>query len=389
LPKLLSFIVAIGFVLLSAGCRPAAMSYQLRRQGLDPVLFPPMRTGTSAASSTSDFNATIKNARKQPFSTAGCDVEGALFSLHWRGTTAQISLKSQSYFAENADQAPMQLDRGLYIDPLLDLEKFRANLLDRQEKGCLRSMENAHLRRAITESVPLPPVVAYFFQLGSYDVTGFFDLTTDFRVQVVSPIYPDGAIPSPERLMGYETAYYVFESRGKDDRIRLSLASATEVLLGQAAIEKHTLRNELAFSKSSGYFRLLFMADESSTNHVTRAILLSAPGENKLAEATNLRQIGPENYCRTLSIPNVTCTTFPRNFGVTPELRVRVNGKDAFIRVGGMIQEVPGLDDPDSAARKTVKIHRPFRGHLIPVKFDPASEDILKLVVLPGDQIDW
>ena len=364
------------------------MSYDLRRQGLDPVLFPPTKSNPSAPAA--DYRVTLKNVRKQSPNIAGCDIDSEVISLHWQGTSAIASLHSQSFFASVADQSPQQIDRGLYLDPLLAMEKFRVDLLDRQAKGCLFPEENARLRRAIVERLPLPPAVAYFFQLGSYDVTGYFDLTPDFRMQVTSPIYPAGAAPSLDQLIGYETANYVFLYDKSSDRIRLSLASAIETLTGNAPLEKRTLRNALKFSKSSGYFRLLFMAEEISTDQrITRAILLSAPDQMKLAQATSRRQVSAEMFCGSLDVPGVTCAIFPKNFGVSPELRLRVNRKDAYIPVGGMLQEILDLENRDSPPPATLKIRRPFQGRLISIKFDRSSADILKLVLLPGDQITY
>jgi hypothetical protein len=167
------------------------------------------------------------------------------------------------------------------------------------------------------------------------------------------------------------------------------LASATEVLIGAAPIEKHTLRNELPFSKSPGYFRLLFMADETTSGRITRAILLSTPDETKLTQAIDRRGNKPADFCTTLSIPEVNCTIFPKNFGVSPELRIRVNQKDAFVRVGGMVEEVLDLENPEAGPPPSLKVLRPFHSRLIPIKFDPSSKDILRLVLLPGDQITF
>ena len=114
------------------------------------------------------------------------------------------------------------------------MEKFHADLLDRQTKGCLSPTENTHLRRAIVENLPLPPAIAYFFQLGSYDVTGYFDLTPDFRLITTSPLYQPGADPTPDNLIGYETAHYVFipapqpaAQRNPDSRASSRKATAT------------------------------------------------------------------------------------------------------------------------------------------------------------------
>jgi hypothetical protein len=162
------------------------------------------------------------------------------------------------------------------------------------------------------------------------------------------------------------------------------------VINGNPAIEKRTLRNDLHFSEASGYFRLLFMADDNAaTVRITRAIMLSAPDQTRLAQAVASRQDSAENYCATLAVPGVTCTIFPRNFGVSPELRVRTNGQDFYIRVGGFLQEAIDRPHAESGPPKTLKVRRLFRGRLVPIKFDVNSDDILKLVLLPGDEITW
>jgi len=282
----------------------------------------------------------------------------------------------------------------MYVDPLLAIDKFRKDLGERQAEGCLRPIEGEHLLRVIVENLPLPPAIAYFLQLGSYDVTGYFDLTPDFRMQITSPIYAPGTEPSSNNLLGYETANYSFISDGPDGRIRLRLASATEVPIGAEPIEKRTLHNELPFSKAAGYFRLLFMAEENASARLNRAVLLSASSETKLARTVARRGNRADDFCKTLyqilqRDDEVNCTLFPQNFGVSPELRVRVNQKDVFVRVGGMVQEVLEVNDPSADPPATLKILRPFHGHLIPIKFDRSSTDILRLVLLPGDQITF
>jgi hypothetical protein len=125
-------------------------------------------------------------------------------------------------------------------------------LSERQAKGCLREIENERLRRTIVEYFPLPPAIAYFLQMGSYDITGYFDLTPDFRMQITSPIYPAGTEPSTKTLLGYETANYTFVREGPDNRTRLRLASATEVLIGAAPIETTDSAQRIAFFRLSG-----------------------------------------------------------------------------------------------------------------------------------------
>ena len=96
------------------------------------------------------------------------------------------------------------------VDPLLAIDKFRLALSESQVRGCLRETENERLRRTIVEYFPLPPAIAYFLQMVSYDITGYFHLTPDFRMQITSPIYPPGTEPSTKTLLGYESQLYFF-----------------------------------------------------------------------------------------------------------------------------------------------------------------------------------
>lgn len=390
--------ILVVFIILFLGCQHAAIAYRLRRDGLDPILLPPM-AGDQPSESVSiaikhareTNSTTISSTGSTTGSTAGlttgeCDIAGELISLHWQKSTADISFHSQEFLA-GANQSANQAGRGFYVDPLLAIEKFRLDLTERQSKGCLSPLESERLRRAIVENLPLPPVIGYFLQLGSFEVSGYIDFTPDFRIQVSHPIYPPGAEPSVANMLGYETANYIFLREGRENRMRLRLASASEVPINGESFEKQTLRNELPFSKAPGYFRLLFMAEEGS-DHITRAVLLSGPDENKLVQAVPRRGMSPNEFCATVSLANMSCTVFPKNFGVSPELRIVVNGKEVFLGVGGTVQEALHLENSEGPPA-SLKILRPFHGRLIPIRFDRSSEDILKLVLLPGDQLSF
>ena len=360
------------------------MRYELRREGPNTLLFPP-KAGSNSEATASQIK--ISHARSHTPPGINCDIRGGLVSLHWQGKTAELTLQPESYFAELPSQASMPAKRSLRVDPLRGLEAFQNALLATQENGCLASDENRRLRRRLVESVPLAPEVAYFLELGSYDVTGFFDLTSDFRLEIISPIYPEGAARDPEHLKGYETAYYNFEGAPGSDRIRLSFAAAKQVLVGGAPVEKHSSQVSAALPNFSGYYRLLFMREEMPANSVRRAILLAAPEESELTKATPEGQSDAEGFCKNLKTAKVSCVAFPANFGVNPQLRVRVNEKYDFVSVGGMLFEVLGID-PKADPPKTLKVRRVYRGRLIPIQFTDKA-DVLRLVLLPGDEVTY
>ena len=169
----------MAFIILFLGCQHAAIAYRLRREGLDPVLLPP-----TAGNHTSESDSiAVKQARQENANTADCDIAGELISLHWGNSTAYISFHSRAFLASD-NQSPDQVGRGTYDDPFLALAKFRSDLTERQSKGCLSPIQSDRLRRAIVENLPLPPAIAYSLELGSYDVTGFIDLTPDFWGQL-------------------------------------------------------------------------------------------------------------------------------------------------------------------------------------------------------------
>lgn len=156
-------------------------------------------------------------------------------------------------------------------------------------------------------------------------------------------------------MIGYEAGNYVFVLDGSEKRLCLRLASATETLIGAAPVAKRSLPNGLLFARSPGYCRLFSMADEGSPGRITRAILLSASEQVSLKRAVAHRPPHADEFCATLADAGVTCTVFPKNFGVTPELRVRVNRKDAFVRVGGMVQEVLPREASDGVPPKVAE----------------------------------
>ena len=331
----------------------------------------------------------IRNARKRVLSQTTCDVEDPLITLHWEGKTADVRLKSGAYSPEPADQAvpgekPLPV---MYLTSMESLNAARDDLFNLESKGCLTSREGQDLRKVLVERLSFPPDIAYLFRFGGYALTGVFDLNPDFRLQVIGPVYAAGATSSKQPI-GYETANYLFGSARKDDRIRISLGSVTETDVGQTTpFQKLSPQNAFPFPESFTYFRLLFRTEESSANHI--ATIISAPDKAKLREATKQRESGPANSCQGVSAAGTTCIVFPPDYGVNGEMRIHVNGQEDFIRVEGSIDELLYSKRSIRAVPRTLVVRRLFQGHLVPVKFDPASQDIFGLVLMPGDEITW
>jgi hypothetical protein len=369
------------FVMLAApflvGCPKAPSSYKLQRSGTTAILIPPNVHSTDEKSP--QFIANLKNARRKSVAGTNCDIEGHVVTLRWNGKAAEIRLNSESYIAE----------RGMYLDPLQDIGKFHEELLERESKDCLSSTEARRIRRAVAERFPLPPSIAYRYELGSYDTTGFFELTPDFRLNVVSPIYQAGETKTVEHQLGYEISNYSFRSAANDDRITAFLTSVTESRMGEHETPKDAPRNTVDFPSSPNYFRLVLKTEKSSTKQITLSFLLGSTNEQQLDAGTKQLQAASVNSCQAVTLSGVRCIAFPADFGVSAELRVRANGRDTFVQLDGIVLDALGLRNLSADVPKNLQITRLYQGRRVPVLFDSASKDIFRLSLMPGDELAW
>ncbi len=378
-------MLAVTALTLLSGCPHAPLTYQLVRQGSGTLLIPPAQI-LDTNSPTFDF--TIRNARQKSISVSGCDIEGELITLHWQGRTARISVRSASYSVRQ-EGVEAQKEKTILLDPLKNLEKFRNDLDALESKNCLTRDEGRRLRTALSEKLPMPPGTAYRLRFGTFDITGIFDLGADFRLQIVTPVYSGVANDPAKQTVGFETAFYIFTPAQKDDRVQISLGSVTETTRGKTPVAKSAPQTPLSFPEGYRYFRIVFRTDANASEHITIAILLSATDKKILEEATQQRESGRADSCETVVAPGATCFNFPPKIGVGPELRVHVNGQEAFVQIGGSVTDAIGYRKNLADVEKTLEVRRLFQGRLIPVTFDRTSRDILNFVLMPGDEITW
>src|ERR1035437_2210503 len=75
------------FVCLLAACRHQPQAYMLKQEGRTQLLIPPV------------LKPEIRDARQHPTRKKGCDIEAESFSVAWRGNTARVSVKAETYYA--------------------------------------------------------------------------------------------------------------------------------------------------------------------------------------------------------------------------------------------------------------------------------------------------
>jgi hypothetical protein len=384
--------VTVLATLAFSGCPHEPLAYHLVPQGSNTVLMPPTQP-ENATINTPSFDLIIKNARQAKGSPADCDIAGDLIALHWKGKTAEVKLKSELYVVEPGSGFAPQHSQRMFLNRLMSFEKFRNDLENLETNGCLRPGESKRLTIALSEKLPLPTGARYRFRFGSFEITGIVDLVSDFRLNVDGPVYSpvanDGANGSTKQLIGYERAYYIFTPAGKSDRTQISLASVTETDIGKAALPKSTPQNTLALPESPGYFRLVLRSAAAASENISIATRLSAPDEKTLADATRQLTSKPEETCAAVTAPGTNCMIFPPRVGVGIELGVHVNGNLVFVGLGGWLDDTVKGSNSLAEIEKTLQVRRLYQGHLIPIKFDPTSQAIFALVLMPGDEITW
>jgi hypothetical protein len=371
------------------GCTGISTRYTLRRVDNTAVLFPPH---SSLPEPNPTASAEVKKAR-QNSTAVDCDLNGKMVTLHCNRSTALLEFKTDSYLAEpkelgTSSDRTLGMPLGLNVDPFREIGVFQAQLLQLEGRGCLKPAEAQRILRAVPEDFPLPPPFAFHFQLGNFDTNGYFDLTPDFRMEVISPIYDSEDAQTLDHQTGYEVSYYGFKAVDPDGRLLSSFTSAGESRLGQPVQSKPAPRSKIAFPAGPSFYRLLFKFEKAADKQITHAFLLTAAAHSDL-DVTTTRIMAPAVYqCVAPLPPMANCMEFPQLFGVNPELRVRVNGKDTYLALGAGVGSALQLPF-EAEVPKTLHITRLYRGRRIPISFDPANKDILLLTLLPGDELTW
>lgn len=335
------------------GCARPPGSYRLLRQGPTVILQPPVTVP----------RVQLKNART--VRNASCDIDQHAVRLHWTGRTAHLEIARPADLID-AEGRPFLASEN-------QMNEFRAQLIDLQQRGCLTAGEARALLQAAVERFPLPVYVAFGLRYGSYANTGFIDLTPEFALEIVSPA---GA--------GYETARYALHPSGNQDQVAIRLDSIDGKPAAAAPASQW-----FHFPESVHYFRLLFLISRSAADH--EAIVIGAPDPATLQAATLTVQAHPEEACH--SPKAYACAAVPRNSAINPQLRIAVHGQPAFVALGSTLRELTNRGIHDVSKLNQVppglEVRRLYAGRPASIDFDAASKDILSLVLMPGDEITW
>jgi hypothetical protein len=368
--------------MLLTGCGSAVRGYRLSHQDGTEILIPPgMMVG---AQQTLDVR--LPRARKAPFQHTDCGINRGPVAIRWQGGTAYVRVKSGSDLL-GFGQGNVN-GQQIVLDPLQYVDEFRKDLIALESSGCLHMGEGQTLAASIAEKLPFPPFIAYLLRFGAFDLDQFIDLTPDFRLRVVYPIYSAANSSDTKEITGVATAYYEIVSNQKDGRVRISPTIGKDSPPNGSQAPKSAKQIATQFPNSFAYFRLILKKGISSKDPVTLAIVLSSGDRKHLEEATQELNNATEPSCKAIASADADCTMFPALTGVNAEIRVKLNGKEAFARLGAQVNELirdVGTDDIPSS----VHVRRMYSKGLVPITTDSGDRDILALILMPGDVVNY
>lgn len=378
-----------------AGCSRAVGSYLLTHQGNAEILVPP----GIALPENGALELKLPNSRKAPVSPADCQIHRDPISIQWRGTTAVVQARPGSdllgFGQASIKDQPVPLDpRGsvsgqpIALDPLQYINELRADLLALEDNGCLHRGEGQALVARIAEKLPSQPFLAYLLRFGAFDLNEFIDLTPDFRLRIVYAVYSADNPSQTREVKGVETVYYKIVSDQNDGRVRIAQATGKNSSGDRGALQEAQKQIASSFPDSPAYFRLFLKKGMSAKDPITVAIVLTSEDRKHLDNATTQLDASAEASCRAVTDSNASCIMFPPLTGVNAEIRVKVNGKEVFAELGARVDQLIHEAGDDDIPR-SVSVKRLFDRRLVPIKTDTGEKDLLALILMPGDVVNY
>jgi hypothetical protein len=369
------FIVILSASVL-AGCaarqKPAG-NWQLRGGEGGLILVPPQPAAGPLLE--------LKKARSASPAGTRCDMPEPPVGVSWRGRTARVAVAPGAVSA--LPQVTVVGPTQSTGEPARDLAwwpQFRARLAKRQEEGCLARAEAERLVERIIQGHAMPPSLAYKLRYGDYLMAGYIDLGPEFALKAVAPLRKAG-------VAGYETSYYdVRETSG--GHLKIVLRSVEETV-GGTVTRRARPAKPIALAGSARQARLFFRSWRVSGDY--KIALLAASEAGWLEAMTSRFETDPERFCRSADPKEASCLAVPADTMLTAEMKVRVNGKAAYVPVGGGVGDVlraQGVRQPAEVVSR-LSVLRPYEGALVPVEFDRSRMDILYLTLVGGEVILW
>jgi hypothetical protein len=293
------------------------------------------------------------------------------------------------------------VNRGMLLQqPQGWLDTWAAGI---ESQGCIAPGEGSLLATRIGESLPLDPALAFHLLNRDDRLTGQVDLGPHSRLQVISPVESVAAdapivditgsgnsmnlnvtVKSSANLKGYETAWYAIQPKAQGAGFTIVPIGAERHIGGETERRSQPATNYFQFAPGAAFYRLFYKG--GNTNFT--ALVVAAPSRVELDRRTGTLDANTAS-CRSLN--GELCIEIPKIVALNPMIAVTVNGAEVRVGLGanlGAAIRNSGQLQPEVVLPK-LAVSRMYQGHLTPVDFDPASQAILRMTLMGGENLSW
>jgi len=369
-PALLVLVIGTGCAIHKAPIH----SYRLVPAAVNPVLIPPGVASPDVAQRT--FNANVAAGRGQ------CPSTGGPIAIQTRRKRIRVTVTRELLLQE----------------PIGWLNEWTADL---ESQGCIAPGTSPKLAEQIAEALPLD-IDQAFHLLHSNQI----DITSQMRIQVVSPIVREGVAPNspiPESaetsgkgnsitvnikssasLLGYETVSYTVQTKSNGIGLSIVPLYADRHIGDETERRPEPATNYFQFPADAAFYRVFYEAQQTEY----AAIIIAARSRAELERRTKILGAGIAS-CDKLN--NELCVAVPKQVAINGLVPVTVNGSQTFVtwgtNIGGAIRAA-GERQANLLLPK-LAIYKLYNGKPVGVEFDHANPAIFNVIVSGGEVISW
>lgn len=356
--------------LLAAGCatrRPS--TYRLVSAGASQVLIPPGVAKPDVTQRT--FNANVAAGHGQCPST-----------IQTSGKRIRVTVSRDT----------------LLQQPVGWLNEWAAGL---ESQGCIAAGTSQKLAEQIAQALLLE-IDQAFHLLHSSQI----DITSQMRIQVVSPILREGVSPdspilesvetsgrgnsltvgikSSANLLGYETALYTVQTKAGGIGVSIVPLYADRHIGAETERRPTPATNYFQFTGNAAFYRVFYEAQQTEF----AAIIVAAPTRAELERRTKILATGTAS-CEKLS--DELCFAVPKQVAINGLVPVTINGSQTFVtwgtNIGGLLREAH--ERQANLLLPRLAVYKSYNDKPVAVEFDHANAAIFNLIVSGGEVISW
>ena len=368
---------ALFVLVIASGCaihKSPIRTYRLVPAGVNPVLVPPGVAKPDVAQRT--FNANVAAGRGQCPSTPGP------ITIQTKGKRIRVTVTREM----------------LLQQPIGWLNEWTADL---ESQGCIAPGTSPKLAEQIAEALPLD-IDQAFHLLHSNQI----DITSQMRIQVVSPIVREGVAPnspivdsaetsgkgnsitvniqSSANLLGYETASYAVQTKTNGIGLSIVPLYADRHIGDETERRPEPATNYFQFPADAAFYRVFYEAQQTEY----AAIIIAARTRAELERRTKILGTGMAS-CDKLN--NELCVAVPKQVAINGLVPLTVNGSQTFVtwgtNIGGAIRAAG--ERQGNLILPKLAVYKSYNGKPVAVEFDHANPAIFNLIVSGGEVISW